>query len=106
MGNLVQAQTSFAIGMHGAEEMVHQGDIYDDGHAIVRKSPPEYWAVLTVRGQAEAEAATAKARRNRVARAKESESSPVGQAPAASVPEPKKVEVAVTTTVKPSAAHK
>jgi hypothetical protein len=71
MGNLVQAQTSFAIGIHGVEEMVHQGDIFDDGHEVVRKSPPEYWATLTVRGQAEAEAKTAKARRKRVAKAKE-----------------------------------
>lgn len=54
MGNLVQATTSFAIGLGSGEELVHIGEIFDEDHEIVRRTAGiGYWRPLQARGQVE-----------------------------------------------------
>lgn len=46
---LVQANTSFFSGT----EQVQAGEVFDDSHEIVRKTPAEWWIPLKVRGVVE-----------------------------------------------------
>jgi hypothetical protein len=46
---LVRCNTGFVRGA----ESVHEGDIFDDSHELVRKTPTEWWSPLHVRGQVE-----------------------------------------------------
>lgn len=60
---LVQATTGFAT-KHGDDELIiHQGDILDDGHAIVLRTPPEWWEPVPIRFAVVPEEATTKHKR-------------------------------------------
>lgn len=63
MGNLVQATTSFAVGIKGTEHIVHQGEVFDDSHEIVRATQGN-WVALRVRGEVESATAAPGEKRN------------------------------------------
>lgn len=65
---LVRCRTSFIRGTETGEEMVGAGEVFDDSHEIVRKTPAEYWEPLQVRGAVEE--ATAVPGKKRTTRAK------------------------------------
>jgi hypothetical protein len=102
MTQMVQATMGFYTHVAGEEVFVPEGRIFDSGDDEVKGTPPDYWQpVMTHRDRLveQATAAPGETRNVRLRTRKVEKAAPKA--------EPKKVEVAATTTVKPSnAAHK
>lgn len=53
MGNLLRAKTSFFANVKGTEVQVSAGEIFDDSHELVKRTPADWWEPLQVSGQTE-----------------------------------------------------
>ena len=68
MGKLVRARTGFIADVDGADITVKPGEVFDSSHALVKRTPEDWWDPLEVTGQVES--ATAAPGERRAARVK------------------------------------